>query len=229
MWKLAASIALLLGTSAQAAVDPNNPSCPKDPDLGPSAPMTFSVEARDGKKILLAEGLIDDALVPRLQAALKKNEPIDEIWMRSPGGNARVGNEAGKVIRQIGIPTRIPNGWACFSACNFLFMGGAVRFVDPGGQFIVHMFTHTGDRQVIAAEVMRGTDSTVGLIGEIEQGSALLASDDNDFLIRMGVSRKLLTEVMYRQKAVAEQGGDKSTRRCLTQEEVGKYNVRNGR
>jgi hypothetical protein len=228
MWKLAASIALLLGTSAEAAVDPNNPSCPKQLDLGPNAPMTFTVAARDGKKVLLAEGLIDDALVPRLQAALKKNDPIDEIWMRSAGGNARVGNEAGRVIRQIGIPTRIPNGWSCFSACNFLFMGGAVRFVDPGGQFMVHMFTHTGDRQVIAAEVMRGTDSTVGLIGEIEQGSALLASEDNDFLIRMGVSRKLLTEVMYRQKAVAEQGGDRSTRRCLTQEEVRKYNVMNG-
>ena len=33
--------------------------------------------------------------------------------------------------------------------------------------------------------------------------SALLASEDNDFLIRMGVSRKLLTDIMYKQKAVA--------------------------
>lgn len=228
MWKLAASIALLLGTSAQAAVDPNNPTCPRGLDLGPNAPMTFTIGSRDGKKVLIAEGVIDNGLVPRLQAALKQHDPIDEIWMRSAGGNARVGNEAGRLIRQIGVPTRIPNGWGCFSACNFLFMGGAVRFVDAGGQFVVHMFTHTGDRQVIAAEVMRGTDSTVGLIGEIEQGSALLASEDNDFLIRMGVSRKLLTEVMYRQKAVAEQGGDKSTRRCLSQEEVRKYNVMNG-
>ena len=29
---------------------------------------------------------------------------------------------------------------------------------------------------------------TVGLIGEIEQSSAILASQDNDFLIRMGIS-----------------------------------------
>ena len=43
----------------------------------------------------------------------------------------------------------------------------------------------------------------------------MLASEDNDFLIKMGVSRKLLTEVMYKQKAVAA-GDDKSTRRCLT-------------
>jgi hypothetical protein len=44
----------------------------------------------------------------------------------------------------------------------------------------------------------------------------------------MGLSRKLLTEVMYRQKAVGGAGEDKSTRRCLTAEELRKYNVVNG-
>ena len=44
----------------------------------------------------------------------------------------------------------------------------------------------------------------------------------------MGVSRKLLTEVMYRQKAVADGSSeDKSTRRCLTAAETVKYNVAN--
>jgi hypothetical protein len=28
--------------------------------------------------------------------------------------------------------------------------------VDPGGQFVVHMFTHTNDRGAIEAEVLRG-------------------------------------------------------------------------
>ena len=120
--------------------------------------------------------------------------------------------------------TRIPPGWACFSACNFLFMGGLVRHVDPGGLFIVHMFTHTGDRNAIRQEVARGEQNTVSLIGEIEQQSALLASEDNDFLIRMGISRDLLTQIMYRQSAVQD-GSNRSTRRCLTQEEVNRYNV----
>ncbi len=123
--------------------------------------------------------------------------------------------------------SRIPNGWTCFSACNFLFMGGAIRFVDQGGVFMVHMFTHTGDRQAIRSEVQRGEANAIGLIGEIEQQSALLASADNDFLIRMGVSRLLLSEIMYRTSAV-EQNGNRSTRRCLTQEEVRRYNVANG-
>jgi hypothetical protein len=223
---LLAGLSLPLGSVAAAKNDPRNPTCPEQPNWGSTQPMQFASEQRDGKKVLIAQGLIDDALLPRLTAALDRNKPIDEIWFRSPGGNARVGNQAGMAIRKLGIPTRIPAGWACFSACNFLFMGGAIRMVDPGGLFIVHMFTHTGDRSAIEAEVLRGTENTVGLIGEIEQDSALLASEDNDFLIRMGVSRKLLTEVMYQTSAVS---GNGATRRCLTQEEVHRYNVANFR
>jgi hypothetical protein len=221
--------AFLCGAPLQAANDRRNPSCPERPDLGPNTPMQFTLAERGGKRVLLGQGVVDENLVQRLKTALAANQPIEEIWLRSAGGNARVGNEAGKLIRQSGIPTRIPSGWACFSACNFLFMGGFARFVDPRGLFIVHMFTHTGNRRAIEAEVLRGTDNTVGLIGEIEQESALLASEDNDFLIRMGVSRKLLTEIMYRQKAVADASGDQSTRRCLTQDEARRYNVANMR
>jgi hypothetical protein len=219
--------ALLAGPAGAAPNDPRNPTCPANPDWAAGGPMKFSMLQDHGKPVLLAEGQIDAGVVARLQTALQKNKLIREIWLRSPGGDARAGTEAGKLIRQTMIPTRIPNGWACFSACNFMFMGGVVRYVDPGGLFIVHMFTHTSDRREIEANVLRGTESTVGMIGDIEQDSALLASEDNDFLIRMGVSRKLLTEVMYQQKAVEEQGGDHSTRRCLTHDEVINYNVAN--
>ena len=44
----------------------------------------------------------------------------------------------------------------------------------------------------------------MGLISDIEQQSAQLASEDNDFLIRMGLTRTLLTEIMYSQRAVPE-------------------------
>jgi len=224
---LVALAALLSSQALAAGMDPRNPTCPANPNWAATGPMKFTLGKDGGKRILYAEGQIDAGVTARLQAALDKNKPVDEIWLRSPGGDARAGTEAGKLIRAAMIPTRIPNGWACFSACNFMFMGGRIRFVDPGGLFIVHMFTHTSDRREIEANVLRGTESTVGMIGDIEQDSALLASEDNDFLIRMGVSRKLLTEVMYQQKAVAEQGGDQSTRRCLTHDEVLKYNVAN--
>jgi hypothetical protein len=220
----AAALALAGGHAAQAQTDPDNPTCPRPPNVSNFREMRFTVQDRPGQSpVLLAEGMIDDRMIPRLQAALARFQG-DEIWLRSPGGNAQVGNQAGRLIRSNNMTTRIPAGWACFSACNFMFMGGGVRYVDQGGLFIVHMFTHTGNREVIRQEVARGEDNTVGLIGEIEQQSALLASEDNDFLIRMGISRRLLTDIMYRQSAVAD-GQNRSTRRCLTQAEVNRYFV----
>lgn len=219
----------MLGTQAamaqQAQMDPVNPTCPLNPNWSTYREMRFTPQDVNGKRVLLAEGQIDDNLIPRLEAALR-DETIQEIWLRSPGGNAQIGNQAGTLIRRSGLPTRIPAGWACFSACNFLFMGGFARFVDEGGLFIVHMFTFTGNREAIRQAREGGDNSTVGLIGDIEQQSAQLASEDNDFMIRMGLYRTLLTEIMYAQRAVPD-GQTQSTRRCLTQAEVRRYNVVN--
>jgi hypothetical protein len=226
---LAATAVLLSAPAAVAAeIDANNPTCPKQLNWSTYRQMRFTLETVDGARVLKAEGTIDDGVPDRLREALQANNPIDEIWIRSPGGSARAGNAAGKIIRESMIPTRIPSGWACFSSCNFVFMGGAIRYVDPGAHFVVHMFTHLADKDAVRAEVARDADSALELIGDVEQDSALLASEDNDFLIRMGVSRKLLTDVMYQQKAVAGQD-DKSTRRCLTAGETAKYNVANAR
>jgi hypothetical protein len=222
----ACAAASLLGAEvavAQAQMDPDNPTCPANPNWSNYREMRLTPQEVNGHTVLLAEGVIDDNLVPRLREALA-NEQIEEIWLRSPGGNARVGNEAGRLIRESGLPTRIPNGWACFSACNFLFMGGIARFVDAGGIFMVHMFTHTQDRDVIRSARQEGDESTVGLIGVIEQQSAQLASEDNDFLIRMGLSRRLLTEVMYQTNAVVS-ADNRETRRCLTPQQLRQYNV----
>jgi hypothetical protein len=214
-----AALALLAGAN-----DPSNPTCPAEPNWGPARAMTLTKRNVDGTRVLVAEGIIDATLPERLKAEIEKDELLAEIWLRSRGGDARAGNEAGKIIRSFGMVTRIPNGWTCFSACNFVFMGGAVRFVDERGTFMVHMFTHTGDRESIYLAAEEGTAETVRLIADIEQASALLATEDNDFLIRMGVSRDLLTEVMYKQQAVGTDENP-STRYCLSQEEVREYNV----
>lgn len=218
---------LLAGTAAQAqraAMDADNPTCPASPNWSANRQMTFTVQERPGQRpVLLAEGVVDDDLIPRLTAALNGFQG-DEIWLRSPGGNAEVGNQAGRLIRGQGFQTRIPAGWACFSACNFLFMGGIVRFVDPGGLFIVHMFTYTADRDAIRGEMSVNEDRATRLINGIEQGSAMLASEDNVFLVGMGVAPSLLTDVMYRVPVASGPQG-RETRRCLTQEQIRRYNV----
>jgi hypothetical protein len=127
------ALALLTGaTKMDSAKDRDNPTCPAAPDFGPTTAMTLTPADRDGKRVLLAEGAIDAALPARLKAAIEADDKIEEVWLRSRGGNARAGNEAGKVIRSYrGMLTRIPAGWACFSACNFVFMGGDRRVVAP--------------------------------------------------------------------------------------------------
>jgi len=212
-----------------AASDPKNPTCPAEPDWGPAQAMTLTPRTVNGVHVLVAEGIIDASLPNRLKAAIDKDEQLLEIWVRSRGGDAHAGNEAGKVIRSFpGMITRIPAGWTCFSACNFVFMGGEARLVDPGGVFMVHMFTHTGDREAIYLAAEEGTAETVRLIAEIEQSSALLATEDNDFLIRMGVHRTLLTEVMYKQQAVGTDENP-STRYCLSHDDALQYNVANNK
>lgn len=228
MGRLALALAGLATIGATPAMDPVNPTCPLNPGWSTQPQMQFTYFEKDGWKIIKGEGRIDRDVVPRLKAVLAKHPGLDEIWLSSPGGDARAGNEAGRLIRDtLDVITRIPSGWACYSACNFLFMGGRSRTIDPGGQFIVHMFTRTGDRSAIDYSVASGTDATTELIGEIEQDAAQLASEDNDFMIRMFLSRELLTDIMYKQKAVKGSGADQSTRRCLTQEEAVKYGVVN--
>lgn len=222
-------IALALAALAlTGAADPKNPTCPATPNFSSNKAMTFTFRQQGQDRILMAEGAIDDALVPRLEAALKKHAPIDEIWLRSPGGNAEVGNAAGLIIKRSGTATRIPAGWACFSACNFMFMGGFLRTVDPGGVFMVHMFTFTADGGVLAEEATRGSEAAGETIRMVESEAAKLANQDSEYLVRFGVAPSLLREVMYRTQAVAAKGSaDQSTRRCLTAAELKRYNVTN--
>lgn len=222
--RIVLALGALASLSAQRGMDRANPTCPAEPDWGPAQRMTLTTHEANGMHVLVGEGMVDATLPQRLREAIDADEMIGEVWLKSRGGDARAGNEAGRLIRSYGLTTRIPAGWTCFSACNFIFMGGAVRTVEPGGIFMVHMFTHTDDRSVISETVLDGTEATAELIGEIEQSSAMLASEDNDFLIRMGISRLLLTEVMYQQQAVAN-NEDASTRYCLTADEVTRYNV----
>jgi hypothetical protein len=233
---LAACSFLLLGAGAAKANtrDADNPTCPSIQRVfGPlSGPVQVQSSKVDGRRVLKFSGAIVAGAADKLEQALEASrDPVDEIWIGSSGGDPAEGLKIGKLIRAMGVPTRIPDGWGCASACNFAFMGGAIRMVDEGAAFAVHMFTATAstDYQAFVDVTRKAPDSTITLnnIARREQASALLATEENDFLIRMGVSRRLLTEVMYQQKADTFGGDDKSTLRCLTGEEMQRYNVVN--
>ena len=232
-WVFAAALALAPVQGLTAPHDTDNPSCPPLINFWgpPSNAMTFRLDESSGRRILVADGGVDAGAAKRLTTALAKYSPVDEIWIRSPGGEASEGPKLGKVIRKAGLPTRVPAGWGCASACNFMFLGGVIRSIDPGGVYAVHMFTQTTTQgfqgMVDYDRKAEGTSPVLRDIAQREQDSALLASEQNDYMIRMGVSRKLLSEVMYQQKSTRFATNDRSTIRCLTAAEQVRYNVIN--
>ncbi len=231
-WALTA-IALLVPVSVMAQPDANDPTCPSlaTMQFADWNRMDFKIDTSSGRRILLADGGIAFGDHTRLETAIEVNQPVDEIVIRSPGGSAEEGMRLGFTIRKWGIPTRIPAGFWCASACSFMFLGGSVRSVDPGGIYAVHMFSAlTADKlqsQVNEAREARGMSKLLSDLAAVEQNSAEVASEENDYMIRMGASRKLLTEVMYKQKSSDFGAADHSTIRCLTADEMQRYNVIN--
>jgi hypothetical protein len=211
---LVVSFHCAFATKTGGTQDVDNSTCtsssPAATDQNPVA--TFRISTQNKERVLIIEGIIDPYASPHLASFIKSSLPIDEIWLNSPGGIASEGLALGRVIRSFGIPTRIPSGWRCVSACSMAFLGGPIRRIDAGGIYSVHMF---------ALGRTRGTnaDSKEPSLTEMEQISAISATEQNNFLIQMGVSRKLLSEVIYRQKS--------SGIRCMTRQEEKQYNIVN--
>jgi hypothetical protein len=89
---------------------------------------------------VIAWGGIGQGDAVRLGAALAAAKPVMEVQFNSPGGLLEEGMNIGRLIRKNSLATRIVSGTFCMSACNFAFMGGVVRTVEPGAKFGVHMF-----------------------------------------------------------------------------------------
>jgi hypothetical protein len=213
-WAALLAFSLVIGTQPASAQrrDPDNPTCPPNLNVSTYREMRFTLlERPDEAPVLLAEGAIDENMMPRLEAALAGFEGR-EIRLRSPGGYDDLGIEAARLIRQRGLTTRIPADWACLGGCSFMFLGGTSRSVEAGGLFVVQMFTTVDDPAAV-------TD-----LGEVANRAAMIATADYDFMIRMGVSPRLLGDIVYRQSA-RPTADNRATRRCLTPEELSEYRV----
>ncbi|MEQ9662416.1 MAG: hypothetical protein RLN87_07720 [Parasphingopyxis sp.] len=216
-----AVLALCCASAVGAAeAQPSGSTCPAEPNWSDNEVMELTTARRGGRRVLLAEGWVDQQFPARLQTMLDRHTDIEEIWLRSPGGDAMAGNEAGLMLRTMysGITTRIPAGWTCAGACNFVFLGGSVRHVDPDGVFMVRMFTFSGD-EALREGVTQGGGSAARASGEVEGSARQQATADVDFMIRTGISPDLL-DIMY-QSGNLEEGAS----RCLTREELRDFNV----
>ena len=108
------------------------------PTLAPAMAMTASrVTGADGSTALLLEGEIEQGdaakLIPVLQSA-----GVSEIWLNSRGGKVEESIPIGQAVRDLKMVTRVPGNSVCASACVDILVGGVIRFVDPGGDVIIH-------------------------------------------------------------------------------------------
>ncbi len=104
--------------------------------------LNFTLIPSGRSNSILVWGEINKGDALRFSTAITAAKPINEILFYSPGGNLYEGLKIGAMIRRGGFTTRIPEGARCISACNFAFMGGVLRVIDPGATFEVHMFSN---------------------------------------------------------------------------------------
>lgn len=171
----------------------------------PAAAMEFKVKPGDSGNILVTVGPSQAGDARRFLSALAAAKPVREVWMNSPGGDLIAGLELGRAFRAHHVAVRVPAGAVCASACTYSFLGGAVRRVDPEGQFRVHMFTAVEGYVEQAVPLVKKALSVepakreaalryllAALILKYEKESADLQRELADYVLNMGVSTRLL-------------------------------------
>jgi hypothetical protein len=176
--------------------------------------MQYTAHRSNDGAVLILEGSINDGESQRLEQALREvmgRAPISEVWLNSGGGNAVEGMKMGRVLRRYGVATRIPNGFMCFSACSYAFLGGPFRAVEEGADYGVHMFTasphHTGQvLKELQKDIQTKNKDLKNMehqVKGIEQGSAQFAAMFMEYLSEMGIS----TQVGLHNFETANEGG----------------------
>jgi hypothetical protein len=106
-----------------------------------------ALKLKNGRTQLVMWGEIKSGDATRFRDAMDQvPRPISELLIiGSPGGVLEEGLQIGRVIHQNKLAVRVPantggNLGKCISACNFVFLGGLIRTIDVGGQYIVHVF-----------------------------------------------------------------------------------------
>ena len=171
---------LLLALSASPAAAEPGDCLPETTPVSADAsrqPMRFTLDSRDGVRMLRAEGTIDVGAAERL-APLLATDP-EEIWFDSPGGDIREALLIGRALRARRVVTRIPAGARCVGACAEAFLGGVAREFDGGGRL---GFTAVPLSDPASAQTQ----------AERENAAARWAEERADYYIRAGISRGLL-------------------------------------
>lgn len=201
-WLLAPLLALPL----LAATTPSGRGCVPT-RAGWDAPgLRLDVRRSGRSETLLIEGRIGPELPRRLEAMLAEHPDAGTIHFNASGDDRASAMAAGLVLRAAGnFEAHVPAGANCTDACALLFLSGRVRSVDPAAVFDLGQFYAPAQASAKSVDVARQS------------------LDIANYLIRMGVSRRLLSGTLDREAALPPD----APRQCLTPAELHSYNVAN--
>jgi hypothetical protein len=168
--------------------------------------LRMTVEKSGSETVLMVRGRIGPDAPERLTAMLAEHPTIGTIHFNASGDDRNSAMAAGRALRSAGnFVAHVPAGANCTDACALLFLSGLIRSVDPAAVFDMGEFYRASAEAASNADVARKS------------------LDISNYLIRMGVSRRLLTGTLDRDAALPPE----APRQCLTPAELHSYNVAN--
>lgn len=117
---------------------PRNPEHP-GPSVDPGLPRRLVTELTqiDDRPTLAVRGAIATGDSERIVAELLETRP-QVITLNSPGGSVSDALAIGRAVRDIGADTYLEGTAVCFSACPYIFVGGASRYIEDNARIGVH-------------------------------------------------------------------------------------------
>lgn len=108
---------------------------------------------------------------------LARSNAARAVTFESPGGNIQKAMQLGRLIRRLGLSTIQPRAIECASACSLAFLGGTMRYAEPGA-IGVHKSSFNRDLSV----------STEDAVSVVQQVTAEIIT----YMVEMGVEPALL-------------------------------------
>lgn len=191
----------------------------------PAHAMDFSLR-QSPEPAILASGEITTGDAARFEALVSRLRPRPSVvYFASNGGLIVESMKLGLALRSAGFASRIGPGATCASACVFAFLGGVIREVDGSARVGVHMASlmFVDDYVEKLKSVLLNTslplDDRIRLIVAInEQRAARMANAETSYLMKMGVSLKILRPITDNLQIEVH---------WLTRRELREYNVVN--
>ena len=122
--------------------------------VAPAIAATLKFVPANGRHVVAQlTGKIDfsdpDALLALLKQAEASGKVVDSIELNSTGGQLVGGARLAAVIKASRIPTSVPAGAVCASACFLAFAAGEKKFAAEGARIGVHKASETGGRETM--------------------------------------------------------------------------------